>query len=499
MLDPRQKEQVGGVVETLRHQGSLLLILAAMLILVPFLPAPQYSVRWHGAQSLGVEVGVVTLLVTLLSNQGSGRSVQGLLRQIGFPPLTCLSLLFGWGVISYALAADRAFATQGLFSLAGEVFLTFLVCDQVRRQRQMTFLLDALLGAGLLVALSSVAMYGTGRASIVVGVLHDHQLLGAFLLLLVPISLSVSLSPGGAYRRLYAQATFVACQIALLVSQTRSSWIGEGVTLAMFGGLLWWTGPRRIRGSSSPAGRLVQTQKTVSVAVVVLVATAFVGLSPEREAVVARASTLTSTVLEGRDDAFQWRVSAWAGAKKMVRQKPFLGWGIGNYPRFQSAFTGIGRAAPQVQTQGPLITNEAHNSYLQIWAEIGLVGLLFWLAALIAFLAAGISALRRLPAGGLEQRVLIGCVSALAGQMTDALANPAWQFGSVSLYFWVILGLIAALSFSPTKPVAQPPDSAVTVAIVAWRIARTVAALAIGVWLLRLLWQTAVALPAPYL
>jgi hypothetical protein len=132
-----------------------------------------------------------------------------------------------------------------------------------------------------------------------------------------------------------------------------------------------------------------------------------------------------------------------------------------------------------------------------------LVGLILWLAVLFSFLGAGFRALRRLPTGGLEQRVLIGGMSALAGQMTDALANPAWQFGSVLLYLWVILGLMTALIFrstaTATEPATERSDRALTAPPTWWRVAQIAAALALGGALLRLLWQTAGVLPAPYL
>jgi len=56
---------------------------------------------------------------------------------------------------------------------------------------------------------------------------------------------------------------------------------------------------------------------------------------------------------------------------KMFRQKPILGWGLGNfpvvYPQFRSFYTNF-------------FVNEAHNDYLQLLAEMGLAGfgLMIW-------------------------------------------------------------------------------------------------------------------------
>jgi len=179
----------------------------------------------------------------------------------------------------------------------------------------------------------------------------------------------------------------------------------------------------------------------------------------------------------------------------MIAEKPLLGWGTGSFPAMHQPFTHTGHRADEVYTKGPSIEDEAHNSYLQLWAELGIVGLALWLAALVSFLIAGIRALKRYPARSLPQWALIGCLSALTGQMVDALANPAWQFANVALPLWIILGLIAALT-CPVEAAEKRRHGPRTVPV---QIGQAVLAAGVGGGLLWVIYQTAFALPAPHL
>ena len=54
-----------------------------------------------------------------------------------------------------------------------------------------------------------------------------------------------------------------------------------------------------------------------------------------------------------------------------------------------------------------------------------------------------------------DAAVLAACLAAVAGQMVDAVANPAYQFGEVSLLFWLVVGLgMSAAKIAPSAEAA---------------------------------------------
>ena len=482
----------------LREQPSLGII-AVTALLAPLLPAPATSVRWHGAQTLGVELGMVLLLMTLLYRVCSFRPPPKAARAALVLPLSILCALLLWGVFSCVYSGGTAFAIQGLVLLASGVLVTDTVSRHARTEQGCLFLTDAVMAGGLLVAFSGIALYGSGGTSSIVGVLHDHNLFGACLMLVVAVSLAVMLAPVTMTHRLFAQATLLVCVTALVMAQARSSWIGGLTALLAFGGLLLsarGTGPRH---GSGPRRSVWSPQAALFPALTILVLGCFLWLSPERGALFARARTMTTSVVQGKDEATQWRLAAWAGAKKMIRQKPLTGWGIGSYTRHQNLFTQTGRPAQVVARDGPTISDETHNSYLQIWAEMGLVGIALWLLFLASLFVSAVPILRGSAAGSLEQYLVIGGLSAVAGQMVDALANPAWQFGHIMLPFWIIVGLtLSPLRRRATARAAEVNDAEPGLGWPA-RLAQLVVVLMIGGSLVWIILRTAFALPSPYL
>jgi len=135
--------------------------------------------------------------------------------------------------------------------------------------------------------------------------------------------------------------------------------------------------------------------------------------------------------LQGVDEFTEFgRLAAWQAAATLFLDHPFLGIGYGNF-RFVSS-----ELVP-VALPGTL---EAHNLYLQLLAETGLVGFLVFATVIGAFFFFSLRVIR-------EQDLLCriiafgvcGAITAtLIHGMVDYLFNVSPQFGAL---FWIVLGL----------------------------------------------------------
>lgn len=329
------------------------------------------------------------------------------------------------------------------------------------------------------------------------GTYHDHMLLGAALMILLPMTLACCVSPTSQGRKTLALAALVVCVPALLLAQTRSSWIGAVVALLAFGVLWIWRRQPVLASRGIQEPRDGRGQALVYGILVAVALGGFLLYAQQNGLFADRVRTLTTSVLEGKEASLEWRFSTWRGAVKMIGEKPLLGWGVGRYPLHQQPFTGTGEPPAVVAANGPRIWDEAHNSYLQIAAELGVPGLLLWLSVLVASFAGGLSALKRLPDGSLHQRVLIGALSALAGQAVDALANPGWQFGEVAVYFWIALGLLIGLTGRTEED--QGRTVGAESASVWGRLLRDAGALVLCAWAIYVAITDARLLPTPHL
>ncbi|MBI3252505.1 MAG: O-antigen ligase family protein [Candidatus Omnitrophica bacterium] len=121
------------------------------------------------------------------------------------------------------------------------------------------------------------------------------------------------------------------------------------------------------------------------------------------------------------DTTIYQRIQHWKISAAMIREKPFLGQGVNTFTRRFADF-----APPEEKYRG-----YAHNFVLQMWGELGIVGLALFL------LPIGIG-LIRCRAGGDEDALLIG-ITAYAIQ---GLFDTNFYAMQVTILFWIFWGCL---------------------------------------------------------
>ncbi len=104
------------------------------------------------------------------------------------------------------------------------------------------------------------------------------------------------------------------------------------------------------------------------------------------------------------DTTYNGRTAFWYVAIRMIMQKPLLGWGMGSF-------------VPYNQIYGMGIRQYAHNMYLQLAAENGVVGLLAFLGIFCAFITMTTKMLQRMENSGEDRRSLAVCYFSLMIQI----------------------------------------------------------------------------------
>ena len=121
-----------------------------------------------------------------------------------------------------------------------------------------------------------------------------------------------------------------------------------------------------------------------------------------------RMSTLSIPTITGES-----RLGVWKDTLNMIKENPWFGRGIGTfkyiYPRYQTELINFS-------------FNHAHNSYLELTSEIGIIGILSCLLIIAILFIGGIKRLtaqhdKQLQAIGIGS--LAGCFSVLMHEITD--------------------------------------------------------------------------------
>ena len=282
----------------------------------------------------------------------------------------------------------------------------------------------------------------------VVGPYQDHQLYSSALLALLPLAAALALTERDTLWRIGAQAVAGAALVCLMLSQTRSAWVGLLVAAAVFG----WLWLKQSRGTRRP--QAILAAKAAALLVAAMSVWTVTAQSDLRAPLASRTATLSTL---SSDQSWQARLITWRGAARMVAAFPLTGCGLGRYPGVQAAWTHQGSLLkPSLR---PSLSEEAHDLYLQTAAETGLIGLALYGAALSAFAVQCRSRLNRRTCIRPSSRdaLVIAVLSMVAGQSVDALASPSWQFAEVSLFFWAALGVgLAALQRADSETVTTP-------------------------------------------
>jgi O-antigen ligase len=411
----------------------VLWLLTALLIGLGSVSLPDRGV-WLGVKAFALETVGVLLAVWVVS-QGEWTRERVRCALLAPPNLAILGFL-AWVGLSAALSDLPRFSRFEAMRHLGGGLVYFAVLYGLPVRRSLNQFVTALALAGSLSAIIAFASIAGNDPSTprISGAFQNEQLLASVLCLLLPVVLMASQTGEEAWRRNTALLASVIMGFGILVAQNRSVWAATAVSLAVLGGL-------SLRSMRPPGSKGFQKHQIILPLAVALVSTAlFLGISRSGTLLSLRAQTLSSL---NQDKSVKWRLGMWNKCLRMVRDRPVFGWGVGAFPIRQARYFHPdvpGGSQEQVMQEGTSLSEDAHNTYLQIAAELGLPGLALYLAIPITFFVTALRAVpRRRP--GLRKAVLLATVAAIAAQMVSSIGNPAWEYAECSLFFWLMLGL----------------------------------------------------------
>jgi O-antigen ligase len=393
--------------------GSVALIFPFDSILVAIRSGSEtYTVTWF----VSVVAGVL-LLARIMSG----------MRQS--PPMAArlLILLVVWETTTTLWAADSTVALKRL-PMAWSLLVLYLVAVSSRiTKKQVRAIVAMTLVGGLAAAVwaswayfSGISWSGTGRASLMLQANEaDPNYFAA--MLLIPLSLAFGMF-GSTRSRLLKMLTVLTMALAVLaIFLTMSR--GGLVALIVLSGVYVYRFGIRLR--------------TVAAIVVVLAA-----------AVLFAPPTLWKRLQPEALSTGAGRTNIWVGGVQMVKHHFLLGVGLANFPVAYDSYAGAGSIF-----QG--YRRDSHNTYLNILAEQGVVGLALFLAALFYQFRLLRSAMRR----SRPPSILLVSIEAALLAVLGAACFLDLLF-SKFVWFLLILGtLIARTEWNHEAPSSQNPPA----------------------------------------
>jgi len=411
-----------------------------LLALVFFLPVAPYLSWDLPVKDLGTLLRVCLFAGALASRVHRGESIRAWL----------FSGKLTWTMLVYCLVAvlsGVAFnpftpsVARELMRLASYVCFYYVITDWVRTDEDFTALLKALMISCLCVVAFGFYQIVVGDYSALFEALYpiqDELLknppwsgritsflshfngLAGYLNLVIPFCIGFGIHARDVLLRRLSRVCFVLSSIALVLTQSRGGLLTYGAILLMSALFL-----------APSARRKLQWSAAIVVGAVAMGIVA--GLVFERLAGVDQFTELT-------------RLAIWAGAFSVFAGSPVMGIGYGNLRQQLGGVVG-----------GPDgWMPDAHNLYLQLLAETGIIGLMAFAAVVVVALAIALR-LRRKPRFSIEWVIGFAAFAGIAGVMVhgcvDYMFHTTPQFAAT---FFLVLGLLNAVSRRQERTKPEP-------------------------------------------
>ncbi|MBU0494301.1 MAG: tetratricopeptide repeat protein [Chloroflexi bacterium] len=341
-------------------------------------------------------------------------------------PVSCLlATLFSVNpLLSTQGSYDRV---QGTITLLCYLALFLLVMDRLREPAQTHRLLAAIawgsapvVAYGLLQAAGLDPLGWRVDGSPIISTLGRSNFLGAYLVLVLPLTLAAAYLARDWPRRA-AYAALIAGQLACLLATTaRAAWLGALAAGAVL--VLAWAWQRGYRRLAVVSG--------------------LVGLAG------LMAGLLALPLLPGLEDSIGARATIWRATLPLIAARPLLGYGP---ETFAQVFTSV--FPPElVYLQGrAVLVDRAHNLVLDTLASTGALGLLAYMALVGTALTAGLRALAH--ASDRQARLVLAAgLAAAVGYLVEA--QFSFPVTTTATLFWLTLGLLA--TGAPPSPSQRP-------------------------------------------
>lgn len=428
--------------------------------------APQF-VAWALVSS------ILCLSLLLQAAIGLGVTDYGILKRAIFP------VFLGYLLFSTVSLTQAVNVTEGIYEnfkiVMSVVFLLLVTIILLRKNGGIALVAKAVVITAILISLIGFCQffkYGVVDRpgySLLNGTMGHKNLFASGLFVLLPFCLYTVLLCRGFWAIMGIVAT-ASIPPLILLSRTRAVWLALLVTLVV-SAMVALTVFRRVNSAVAPEMRTRVLRRMAyvivgSLLIVALVAALHVRSHSVKNFIATAANT----------DSFFERVSVWRKTTQMIRDHAVWGVGAGNWKIVFPSY-GLLEGTPPDRLKTVFFIRP-HNDFLWVWAEVGTIGFLFYVAIFTVTL---LCALRIITQGPWSEDSLLAFLMFLG--ITGYIIICGFSFSRERVFDTIFLLLMMATViaiYHRRFPVQQHTPRSVLVSILLVAQVLLLAATAIG-------------------
>ena len=420
-----------------------------LVILVPLVFYPWCITVFLPAKELLFKLLIVIALMFWGLKITSGEKVSFKRYPLNLPILSfiSLSLLSLFWSKSFMISA----AELPLF-LAGP-FLYFITFNNINNEKQINIILNTVVIIGSLFGIYGILQYqgidfsfwggNVGRQA-VAGLFGNVNYFAEYLIAILPLAVSlffITSIKSNKSKKILLLIGILAMGGSLLLTFTRGSYLALGISL-IFMLLLFVI----CRGKVF----IRENRKIFILILAAIILAGFLFAIPNPlnkpgtyiSKIRARVSiaSIQKAFTSGR------RMAIWKFTAMMIKDHPLLGSGVGTFKYntidYQAEFFSQGDNR-SLYPYG--LAFNAHNEYLEVWAELGIIGLGIFLWIVIGYFYYGLRFLKKTK-DNYKQGTVIGLMGAVAAILVDGIFGFPLHLPATAILFWLFLGLTVAVA-----------------------------------------------------
>lgn len=323
------------------------------------------------------------------------------------------------GIISLDMSSSLKIAML----VSSFIIFYFIIINSIKNEKQLKTMLNIFVIVGGLVSTYGIYQYlfaGSFASSSFVdkdmfediktrvnGTFDNPNVLGEYLLLVIPIVGALFLGAKGWMKKIFYAGIAGVSAVCLALTYSRGCYLGLILAFAVF-------------------VLLISLKWIIAFILGLMVAPAFLPQS-----IINRFSSIGNMA----DSSTSYRVSIWKGAIDMIKEYWYRPIGQGAtafnsiYPLY--SYSGVG-------------AQHTHNLFLQLLIETGIIGILSFLGVIYKFFQNVLCGLKK-TTNSFYKYCFIGFTSGMIGFLLQSIFDNTWYNNKIILIFWIFIALSAVV------------------------------------------------------
>ncbi len=376
-----------------------LAILLICIILLSLFPVAGY-------------LGIV-LLISHLFRRNKVGELFSIMKQDPGPAF----LLFSFG-LSTLLSKNQSAGLVGLAVFSLQVILYIIIRRRITDRQQNLNIMRYVLMASLIVSVVGIFQYYFSHMSPewldkhlynkipnrAFSTLYNPNVLGSYLIIIISLASAGFRCTTQAWSKIVTPVVLVAAYFCMVLTYSRGAWLGLAVSIL-----------------------IILTLSKEKPYILSIIGVTLILTLPEMDAVLSR---MDPGILSD-DSSNTYRHYLWSTAVNIFKENPVLGAGLGSY----------GFYLPSHSTAAGYLVSHAHNIYLQILAETGLVGFIAFFGYILGTMYISFK-LYRYSSCQQTRSLALGTMASIVGLLIHGSVDATLYLPQLSIFLWITAGVV---------------------------------------------------------